>query len=1083
MLDEKQIINLSTTGEYEKGCKLYLSGKVNSLVCMKQSPLIYAGRVDDDKTENLVQLVFSKSGEKIGFYDCDCEKHRQGGRACCHIVALYKAVQGRLKPSAAAKKAQDNQRYATGEKFLKYLDNVPALEEINPPKNQPLTLIPVFYADNYRDAVRSWLEFRIGRDRMYVVRSVGNFLNSVRNGTPVVFGKQLTVDPAGMYFPDELSQKLWDLLWRVYRHESMSATPWVGLQSFSQRQFLLSAPLKEEFFSIMEGHELETVGLKGDVYNSSKMVRVVRGNPKLRFELSKEPNGAMLSHVSEPVIALDEAGRILYHDGCIYLCDPVFAATVSPIMYLLAEKDRGVAFHDSRLPKFFGEYMGRIAKIGEVNVPKVFQAKYNLEELTAEFYLAYPNGILEITPSFRYGDMKFNPLTEKGPKSVKGKITARNVQLEKKLLEIFKEYGFREEKGCFRLADEEKCYDFFNEGLEKLHSEAEVYYSDDFIERPVRSMPKVMAGVSVSEGNLLEVTFSAKDIDFNEILAVLNDYRLKKRFHRLADGSFINLNDQEISPLADLMDNLNVKKARQSGESIRLPLSQAMYLDELSKESGNLRLERSRSFKSMIRQIRSPDELELEPPSSLSNILREYQVTGFRWLSSLAKYHLGGILADDMGLGKTLQVLTFLLSERAEGVPPSLVVAPTSLLYNWLEESERFTPELKAVAVTGTRSERERIMAEDAPQADFLVTTYNLLRRDIDLYEARNFHYCFLDEAQHIKNPATQAAKAVKTVKADGYFALTGTPFENTLTELWSIFDFMLPGYLLSHAKFRQRYETPIVKGEDTEALDDLRRHITPFVMRRLKKDVLKELPDKVESRRLAEMTEEQTKVYKAYFAQSQKEFAEAMAEAGIAQSRIKILALLTRLRQIACDPSMFLDGYTGGSGKLDMLTEVVSDAVESGHRLLIFSQFTSMLKVIRERLTSLNIECMYLDGQTPSKDRLNLVKDFNAGKAQVFLISLKAGGTGLNLTGADMVIHYDPWWNPAVEDQATDRAYRIGQQKNVQVLKFIAKDTIEERIYKLQEKKRDLFDQMIKPGESFLSGLSDDEIKGLFAN
>ena len=384
------------------------------------------------------------------------------------------------------------------------------------------------------------------------------------------------------------------------------------------------------------------------------------------------------------------------------------------------------------------------------------------------------------------------------------------------------------------------------------------------------------------------------------------------------------------------------------------------------------------------------------------------------------------------------------------------------------------------MAIAGSKKERRARLAA-AMEQDVVVTTYNLLKRDIADYETRSFRYCFLDEAQHIKNPTTQNAKAVKRLHTGGYFALTGTPIENTLTELWSIFDFLMPGYLSSYAQFRARYEVPIVRDENDRAAADLRRHIAPFVLRRLKKDVLTELPDKVESKLVNEMTPAQEKVYKAWFVRGQKEFAAILAEHGVETGRIKILAILTRLRQIACDPALFLEDYDGGSGKLELLSEVVTDAVASGHRLLIFSQFTTMLKRIAARLEELRLGYLYLDGQTLAMERLRLVNDFNAGDTPLFLSSLKAGGTGLNLTGADMVIHYDPWWNPAVEEQATDRAYRIGQENKVQVLKLVTKNTIEEKIFALQERKKALIDQMIQPGENFLAKLSEDELKGLF--
>ena len=384
------------------------------------------------------------------------------------------------------------------------------------------------------------------------------------------------------------------------------------------------------------------------------------------------------------------------------------------------------------------------------------------------------------------------------------------------------------------------------------------------------------------------------------------------------------------------------------------------------------------------------------------------------------------------------------------------------------------------MAVAGTKAERAAQLQALAG-IDVVVTTYDTLKRDMDLYQQQEFRYVFLDEAQHIKNPATQRARAVKRLPSESCFALTGTPIENTLTELWSIFDFLMPGYLGSQAKFKQRFEIPIVRAEDKKAAAQLRQRVMPFILRRMKKDVLKELPDKVERKLIGEMTPQQTKVYRAYFMKSQRDFMREVSLASPGERRIKILAILTRLRQIACDPALFLESYHGGSGKLDMLEELIEEAIEGGHRLLIFSQFTTMLAHIAERLRRKGLAYFSLDGATPALTRMKLVREFNRGAVPIFLISLKAGGTGLNLTGADMVVHFDPWWNPAVEDQATDRAYRLGQRNNVQVFKLIMKGTVEEKIYELQEKKKSLIDQMIQPGENFLAKLTDEEIRALF--
>jgi SNF2 family DNA or RNA helicase len=434
-----------------------------------------------------------------------------------------------------------------------------------------------------------------------------------------------------------------------------------------------------------------------------------------------------------------------------------------------------------------------------------------------------------------------------------------------------------------------------------------------------------------------------------------------------------------------------------------------------------------------------------------------------------------------MGLGKTFQVLALLLSEKLEkGLHPTLIVVPTSLIYNWCEEVQKFAPELKVAVISGSKPERQEQM-KDIKASDIVITSYPLIRRDIEEYKELDFRYCILDEAQHIKNPGSQNAKAVKEIRARNRYALTGTPMENSLLELWSIFDFILPGYLFSSTKFAEKYEKPIVRDENKKTLEELGKHIKPFILRRLKIEVLKELPEKIEHKILAELTKEQKKIYLAYLERIKSEIEKDIKENGFAKSQIKILAGLTRLRQICCHPAVFLDEFEGESGKMLLLQEIVEEAIESGHRILLFSQFTSMLKIIQDWLKSKNIEYLYLDGSTKAIERGKLVKSFNEGQGKIFLISLKAGGTGLNLTGADTVIHYDPWWNPAVEDQATDRAYRIGQLKSVHVMKLITKGTIEEKIFALQENKKKLIDSVIQPGETMLSKMSEADVRALF--
>ena len=446
----------------------------------------------------------------------------------------------------------------------------------------------------------------------------------------------------------------------------------------------------------------------------------------------------------------------------------------------------------------------------------------------------------------------------------------------------------------------------------------------------------------------------------------------------------------------------------------------------------------------------------------LEPILREYQKRGFLWIKTLKYNGFGGILADDMGLGKTLQVIAFLLSEylEEEGNSPSLIVAPASLVFNWQSEIRKFAPDLPVQMVVGKAGDRKSII-EHAGSRDILVTSYDLLKRDIGLYENMTFSNQIIDEAQYIKNHNTQAARAVKMVNADFKLALTGTPMENRLSELWSIFDYLMPGFLYSYQRFREELELPIVQDNSENEIKRLQKMIRPFVLRRLKKDVLKDLPDKLEKNYYARMEGEQQKLYDAHV-KRMRLMLDKQSEEEFKSSKIQILSELTRLRQLCCSPELVFDKYTGRSVKSDLCIDLIKNAVSGGHKILLFSQFTSMLSILEERLKAEKISFYTLTGSVNKEKRAQMVEDFNHDNTSVFCISLKAGGTGLNLTSADIVIHYDPWWNLAVQNQATDRAHRIGQEHVVMVYRLIIEGTIEDNIVKLQEKKKELAEQIL---------------------
>ena len=496
---------------------------------------------------------------------------------------------------------------------------------------------------------------------------------------------------------------------------------------------------------------------------------------------------------------------------------------------------------------------------------------------------------------------------------------------------------------------------------------------------------------------------------------------------------------------------------------MQLPVYRALYLDKMLEKNTALYTRRDKHFKSLVRDFKTVGDSDYEVPESLQDIMRNYQKFGYRWLRTVEACGFGGILADDMGLGKTLQVIAVILASKLESPDDqgtALIVTPASLVYNWQEEFAKFAPQLDVCVITGTKTERKSKL-RNYHQHDVLITSYDLLKRDILEYEDLGFTYQVIDEAQSIKNHTTAAAKAVKVINSRVRFALTGTPIENRLSELWSIFDYLMPGFLYSYDRFRRELEHPITKNEDETAMEQLKRMVEPFILRRLKSEVLQDLPDKIEEVQYVGFEKAQQQLYDGQ-AIRMKQMLGEQSEENYMKSKIRILAELTRIRQICCDPSLCFEDYSGGSAKREACMELIRSAIDGEHKMLVFSQFTSMLELLEADLAKENIQYYKITGSTKKEDRTDLVRRFNEDSTPVFLISLKAGGTGLNLTGADIVIHYDPWWNLAAQNQATDRAHRIGQEKTVSVYKLIAKGSIEEKILRMQEDKKALADEIL---------------------
>ena len=609
-------------------------------------------------------------------------------------------------------------------------------------------------------------------------------------------------------------------------------------------------------------------------------------------------------------------------------------------------------------------------------------------------------------------------------------------------------------------------YQLISSGLQRLSEYMSIYTTEDFRGMKVVSSPSVSVGVAL-KSDLLELQIHSDEMSREELAYLLTRYDRKKKYVRLKNGDFLDVREDGLGLLAEISEDLRLTESGLKKGHVNVPKYRAMYLDAALKSNQELSVEKNREFKGMVRNMKTIEDSDYEVPDSLRSIMRGYQKSGFLWLKTLRENGFGGILADDMGLGKTLQVISLLLSEQESAKAGerechrSLIVCPASLVYNWQKEISRFAPQIKTTLVTGLAAERQRIVRH-TKEGEVLITSYDLLKRDVELYRDMVFAIQVIDEAQYIKNPGTQAAKGVKQITAGFKLALTGTPIENRLSELWSIFDYLMPGFLYTYQRFREEIEIPVVVNGDENRMQRLQRMIRPFILRRLKGEVLRDLPAKLEENVFAKLEGEQLALYDAHV-QRMKESLEGKSEKEFRSDKIQILAELTRLRQICCDPGLLFEGYKGESAKAQMCMELIENAVSAGHKVLLFSQFTSMLERLAAGLKKTGIDYYMLTGSVGKEKRMQMVESFNEDDVPVFCISLKAGGTGLNLTAADIVIHYDPWWNVAVQNQATDRAHRIGQKHVVTVYKLVSEGTIEEKIIAIQERKKELAKQVLE--------------------
>ncbi|MBN4069476.1 MAG: helicase [Alkaliphilus sp.] len=1074
-ITDRTILEMSTSFRvYERGRRYYLGKRISSLEFNKELYVFNATVIGTQ--EYNIEIDFYQNGDYCDS-TCDCHAYNKFWGGCKHIVAVMFEIGERDR-----KREYDRQN---PKEIVGNILNYFWSKETSEKKILSLEVTYEFDTYGYKDVeFASSLSLRLGEEKLYVVKNIKKILIAIKEGEELVFGKNFTYSPQ-IYDFNEEDKKIIDLLIDCYEKEeyiSSEGNYSKTLNSlFDGKKMILTTNTIKRFLDIAREIDFNAIIL-GTKYEN---VQIIDSDLEVDFLLTQEGEELVLEvNFDDTMTSLVKDGAYFFAAGKIRRVSKQQIDAFFPFYNAVIHQEN----HSIEIPKemsesFISETYPHIEKIGKIIIDEKVSALMYKPEIKPEIYLDKEDERVTAKIKFIYDDVHIDPFNDSSNiKREESKILLRNVEREREIISIFEDAEFKVINAKVYLDDDELIFDFVNEKIVKLQTIADVYYTKKFKSMEIKDSSSFSGGIRLNTGSdMLEFDFNIEGIEKTELTDVFKSIKEKKKYYKLKNGAYLPLNIPEIQDVSKLVDSLDLDKKDFEKDLVEIYKYRAMYLDEQLKESSLKFIKRNLSFKELVQNVKEPGDIDFQIPSELEDTMREYQKFGFKWLKTLSKYGLGGILADDMGLGKTLQVLTFLLSEKREkGQAPSIVIAPTSLVYNWEAEIKKFTPDLTVLIIAGSKETRMNSI-KNVDGFDVIITSYPLVRRDVDLYNGTVFRYCIIDEAQNIKNHGSINSKAVKRISAKNYFALTGTPIENSLTELWSIFDFIMPGYLLSHAKFKKQFEKPIIKENDNVALRDLQKHISPFLLRRIKKDVLKELPEKIENKIVANLTNQQKIVYMAYLKQIKEKIEEEIKEKGFDKSYFGILTGLTRLRQICCHPSLFIDNYEGESGKMLLLEELITESLAGGHRILLFSQFTSMLSIIKTMLNKNKIDYMYLDGSTAMKDRGEMVNEFNNGECKIFLISLKAGGTGLNLTGADTVIHFDPWWNPAVEDQATDRTHRIGQKKSVHVMNLITKGTIEEKIHKLQQKKKDMINAVIKPGETLVSKMSKEEVMDLF--
>lgn len=1034
-----------------RGTSYYKDGYVNEISYQIEDRNISVfGSVSSSYKNRVYEsyLIIDLENETIVAGGCDCEdcmsKSTPKNLAICkHIVAITLHLTNSLKMEAINKlklqtiKNINKNQSTTNMNFI----NKELLSYFKSPSKEKAQ-IQVNINTIGKESIE--VDFKIGNEKLYVLKDLREFAMARAEGRSVVYGKEFIYDPKSTYFEDE-DENIAQII------EEYGMNMGVNFNSRNNRYMSLNGTTFRRLIQQLQYKQFTFT------YKRKKLTpSVIKGDLPLKIDLEKDNENIVLKSEEELPMPISKKGDIVLYKENIYII-PSESGIYYKKLYSVLNEFKSLAFSKEQSSDVLTNLLPKLKQISKkIKVDE--EIKDNIsKELNVEYYFDLEDGAITSKISFKY----------EGEEN--GKFIIRDIEKEEEAKYRLYTYHFEryKDKYIFK-GNDEQLYDFLTKEINRLKNIGDIYYSEKFKEKKIYNSMSIKAGLGEKVGHYLEFTFKIDDISKREYKNIVKAFKENKKFYKLGNGKFVNLEEDETKEMFKLMEVLGFTS---NLEDMKIHESKSLYINNILTEKKLPCIQGIEKTTEIVNKFENIKNLECKVPIDLNAKLRDYQLEGLKWFKTLDYYGFGGILADEMGLGKTLQTIAFLLSKKDS---KSIVITPTSLIHNWKSEFEKFAPTLKIGLVHGTKKEREKII-NNKENFDILLTTYGTLRNDLEIYEKISFDYCIIDEAQNIKNPLSMSTDAVKSINSKIKFALTGTPIENNLNELWSIFDFIMPGYLYNITKFNAIF----IKNEDNT--NYLKQLIRPFILRRSKKQVVKELPDKIEKKFLVELNKEQRKLYGVYVNEVQEKLKEKKA----VEDKITILSYLTRLRQLCLDPSIINNEYKSKSAKIEACLELIDKCVCEGNKVLVFSQFTTVLKNIGEKLNKNNIEYSYLDGQTKAIERISIVNEFNENEdKKVFLISLKAGGTGLNLTSANTVIHFDPWWNPSVEDQASDRAHRLGQKNIVEVIKLIAKGTIEEKIVRLQDQKKELIEDIIDGNLSnggVLSSLSYDEIIDLF--